>query len=336
MESQYYFNPYSGQTFFGFFIILFQRLWFFVSGQLAYGDMVSDEIQIVVLVGVAASTSLVGCFLVLRKMTMLANSLSHTILLGIVLVYLGTCYGFFCAQGRGNAINIQAMLAAAVLMGILTAFLTEFLTKTAKLQEDASIGIAFTSLFALGVILLTMVTRNAHIGTEVVMGNVDALQMEDARLVWIVFFMNIVLIVLFFKEYKITTFDPGLAHAFGISLIFFNYLLMVQASITAVGAFRSVGVLMVLSFITGPVLTARLLTHNLKRMLFYAALLGSLASVIGIALSRHILSVHEMALSTAGIVVCTIAALYLVVLLIKMFPSNIVHMLHSKVPKVRG
>lgn len=318
MESQYYFNPYTGQTFFGFFVTLFQRMWLFATGQLTYADMASDEIQIVVLVGVAISTALVGCFLVLRKMTMLANSLSHTILLGIVLVYIGTCYGFFCAQGLGNTVNMQAMLVAAILMGVVTAFLTEFLTKTAKLQEDASIGIAFTSLFALGVILLTMVTRNAHIGIEVVMGNVDALQMEDAKLVWVVFFMNFGLILLFFKEYKITTFDPGLAHAFGISLIFFNYLLMIQASITAVGAFRSVGVLMVLSFITGPVLTARLLTHSLKRMLVYAAIFGSIASILGIALSRHILSVYEIALSTAGIVVCTIAVIYLIALLLRL------------------
>jgi len=314
MESQHYFNPYSGQTFVGFFIVLFHRLWLFLSGQLAYADMISDEIQMVVLIGVSASTALVGCFLVLRKMTMLANSLSHTILLGIVLVYMASCHGFFCQAGHGSLINIQAMLAAAVLMGIVTAFLTEFLTKTAKLQEDASIGIVFTSLFALGVILLTMVTRNAHIGTEVVMGNVDALQLDDCRLVWIIFLMNLVLVLLFFKEYKITTFDPGLARAIGISLAFFNYLLMVQVSITAVGAFRAVGVLMVLSFITGPVLTARLLTDSLKKMLIYSVLLGSLASIIGVALARHILSVHEIALSTGGIVVCTIAAMFLIVL----------------------
>jgi manganese/zinc/iron transport system permease protein len=316
LDSQNYFNPYSGQNFEGFFIVLFQRLWLFLSGQLTYQDLISDEIQMIVLIGVAASTSLVGCFLVLRKMTMLANSLSHTILLGIVLVFFATCHGFFGNQVNesGNFINIEAMLFAAVLMGILTAFLTEFLNKTAKLQEDASIGIVFTSLFALGVILLTMVTRNAHIGTEVVMGNVDVLQIEDCRLVWITFLMNLILFFLFFKEYKLTTFDPGLARVMGISLAFFNYLLMVQVSITAVSAFRAVGVLMVLSFITGPVLTARLITDDLKKMLIFSILLGGMSSIIGVALSRHILSVYEMALSTGGLVVCVIAAMYMIVL----------------------
>lgn len=308
MESQHYYNPYTGQTFFGFFATLLHRLWLFISGQLSYADMATDEIQMVVLIGVAASGALVGTFLVLRKMAMLANSLSHTILLGIVLAYIATKDGLLV---QGHGINIQAMLLAAMLMGLATAFLTEFLTKTAKLQEDASIGIVFTSLFAVGIILVTLLTRNAHIGTEVVMGNVDALHIDDCKFVWIIFLMNLVLFSLFFKEYKITTFDPGLARAFGISAVFFNYLLMVQVSITAIGAFRAVGVLMVLAFITGPVLTARLLTHDLKKMILLAIALGCTASVAGVALARHFLSEYDVALSTGGVVVCTIAAMFL-------------------------
>ena len=91
----------------------------------------------------------------------------------------------------------------------------------ARLQEDASTGLVFTSLFAIGIALVTLLTRSAHLGTEVVMGNVDALQREDCVLVFIVLGLNIVLCTLFFKEYKMTTFDPGLAKALG----FFNNLL---------------------------------------------------------------------------------------------------------------
>ncbi len=311
MDSQHYYNPYNGQPFWGVIWILLQRIWGYMTGSLEFANLVSDEVQILVLVGVACSSALVGTFLILRKMTMLANSLSHTILLGIVIAYLIT-HGSALAGVEGHSgINIQAMLIAALITGLATTFLTEFLTKVARLQEDASTGLVFTSLFALGIVLVTLLTRNAHIGTEVVMGNVDALQPEDCRLVFLILGLNFILFFVFFKEFKITTFDPALAKALGFSPIFFNYLLMMQVSATSIGAFRAVGVLMVLSFMTGPPLTARLLTHNLKHLLFLSMLLGCLASIIGVALARHYLSVYGIALSTGGLVVCVITSIYL-------------------------
>ena len=126
-------------------------------------------------------------------------------------------------------------------MGLFTAFFTEFLTKGAKLQADASIGIVFSSLFALGVIFVTLLTRSSHIGIEAVMGNVDALTLEDIPLVYFILGINLLLFLLFFKEYKITSFDPALAKVLGISAAFFNYLLMAQVSLTAIGAFAPSG-----------------------------------------------------------------------------------------------
>jgi manganese/zinc/iron transport system permease protein len=302
--AQGYHNPYNGQDFFSFFAVFFQRIWGFLSGSYTLNDLVSDEVQILVLVGVAASSALVGTFLILRKLAMLANSISHTILLGIGLAYLMT------NDPNTGRLNIQALLFAAMIMGLLTAFLTEFLTKTGKLQEDASTGLVFTTLFAIGVIFVTLLTRNAHIGLEAVMGNVDALQIDDGKLVYIILFINILLFYLFFKEFVITTFDAGLAKTLGFSTVFFNYLLMVQVSATTIGSFRAVGVLMVLAFITGPPLAARLLTHNLKSMLFLAVGIGVLASMIGVAFARHILTVYDVALSTGGVVVCTITMIF--------------------------
>lgn len=293
---------------------LFRRIWELINGHISLQQAASDEIQILVLVGVACSTSLLGCFLVLRKMAMLANSLSHTILLGIVVAFLITSDGVIGAsQGSHEPINIHVMLFAALLTGILTTFLTEFLTKSVGLQEDASTGIVFTSMFALGIILVTLATRNAHIGTEVVMGNADALQIDDCKLIYAILGLNACILLLFFKEYKITTFDPSLSRALGFSTAFFNYLLMVQVSATAIGAFRAVGVLMVLAFITGPVLTARMLTNNLKNLLWLSAAIGSLASIIGVALSRHLFSVYGLALTTGGVVVCVISLIFILV-----------------------
>lgn len=307
-------NPYSGQTFFKFFTIFFTRLGQFLTGNLSVTQLASDEIQIIVLIGVAASSALVGSFLVLRKMTMLANSLSHTILLGIVVAFILTKDGLLGPDHyHEGSINIEFLLVAALITGIVTAFLTEFLTKTIRLQEDASTGIVFTSLFALGIALVTLLTRNAHIGAEVVMGNVDALHLEDCKLVLAVLGLNLLLFLIFFKEFKITAFDPGLSKTLGISTLIFNYLLMVQVSATAIGAFRAVGVLMVLAFITGPALMARMLTHHLHYMLGIAVALGAVASVLGVALSRHLLSAHDLALSTAGLVVCVIGFMFLLI-----------------------
>lgn len=309
-------NPYTGAGFFDFFAVLFQRL---ATG--AFTSLATDEVQMLVLIGVAASSALVGAFLVLKRMTMLANALSHTILLGIVIAYVLTLQQVY---DEYHAIDLTTMLIASVVMGVLTAFLTEFLTKTARLQEDASTGLVFTSLFALGIVLVTVLTRNAHIGTEVVMGNVDALHVDDCKLVYAILGMNLLLFLLFFKEYKITSFDPSLASSLGISAMFFNYLLMVQVSATCIGAFRAVGVLMVLALITGPPLIARMLTDSLGRMLGYSVLIGAAASIVGVALSRHLLSVYGLALTTGGIVVCVIVLLFVMTALISRLRSRLV------------
>ena len=309
-----YSNPYSNTTFFSFLYEFVIRFFELVTGRLSFSNLASDEIQVYVLSGVAISGALVGSFLVLRRMTMMANAISHTILLGIVLAYF--FLREFSVGDAQHMISIEGLLIAALIMGIFTAFLTEFLTKTVRLQEDASTGLVFTTLFALGIISVTLLTRDSHIGIEAVMGNADALHLDDLSLVMGIVLINIVLVVLFFKEFKITTFDPVLARSLGFSTLFFNYLLMTQFSATAVVSFRAVGVLMVLAFITGPSLTARLLTHNLKTMLLYAVLIGILTSLFGVALSRHILTTTGIPLSTAGIVVTLISVVYVVVIIL--------------------
>ncbi len=304
-------NPYFNTDFFSFFGVLFLRLWGFVTGQIGIEQMVADEVQMAVLASVALSSALIGTWLVLRRMTMLANALSHTILLGIVLAFILTT----AMQPEGTIrhfghLNLEAMLFAAVVTGLATTFLTQFLTTKLRLQQDASVGLVFTSLFALGIVLVTLFTRNSHVSNEAIMGNVDALSREDLQLVLVILALNCVVVGLFYKEFKLTTFDPQLAQAMGVSATLFNYLLMLQVSITSIGAFRAVGVIMVLALITGPPLTARLLTHRLSSCLWLSMALGVAASVIGVALSRHLLSVYGTPLSTAGLVVCVIAAFF--------------------------
>lgn len=308
-------NPYWGKNFWEFFGIFFNRMLQAIKGNLSLDQLASDEVQMLVLICVAFSSSLIGVFLVLKKMTMLANSLSHTILLGVVLAYILFSPFSVVAAGETPSLNIEILLCAALITGLMTALLTQLFTHLLKIQEDASIGLVFTTLFALGIMIVTVFTRNAHIGTEVVMGNVDALHLNDLKLIFIVALANLLIITLLFKEFQITTFDGALAKSLGISTAFFNYLLMVQTAGTAIGSFRAVGVLLVLAFLVGPVLTARLLTDRLKPLILYSIGIGSLAAIVGVALSRHMLSVYQMPLSTAGLVVAVIGFFYLLALL---------------------
>jgi manganese/zinc/iron transport system permease protein len=295
-------NPYWGQDFFGFFAVLFQRL----TGQLPLSQLASDEVQLLVLMGVALSTVLLGSFLTLKKMTMMANSLSHTTLLGIVIAYL-----IFFAPGTDLSIDTSILFVAALISAVLTTLLTELARDLLKLQEDAAIGLVFTTLFALGIILVTVFTRNSHIGVEVITGNVDALHFEDIRLVWGAAILNLVLIGLFFRQWVMTAFDEKLSFSLGIPTKTFHYLLMFLTALTLIAAFRAVGVILVLSFLVGPTLIARQWTHRVRSLLLLGIGVGVVTAVFGVALSRHCLSVYHMPLSTGGLVVTLISAFYL-------------------------
>ncbi|MCB1119310.1 MAG: metal ABC transporter permease [Chlamydiia bacterium] len=302
-------NPYFNTTFFSFFTTLFQRIWLLLSGQLPPNALASDEIQLIVLITLATTSAFVGTFLIYRHMAMLANAISHTLLLGIVLAYIA----LNLSQEAVHApLPLNLLFAVAIFMGCLTALLTEWMTSKTKLQADASTGLVFSTLFALGLILVTLYTRNLHLGTEAVMGNVDALQLTDCQQVVIVLLSNALLFALFFKEFTITTFDQSLSKHLGISLNVFNYLLMAQTSLTVVAGFRAVGVIMILSLLTGPPLIARFLFHRLRTVIAGACVIGSISALFSVALSRHLLTTHGLALSTGGLTITLIGLIFTV------------------------
>lgn len=293
-----YINPYTDQDFFGFFACLFRRLLVFLSG--TNPSLAADEIQLGVLLSIAASSALVGTFLVVRRQSMLANALSHTVLLGIVVAYL-----------LFHALTLPALMIAALATALATCFLTDFLSRIIKLQEDASIGLIFTILFALGITLLSLFGRDSHLGTELVLGNVDALQKEDLFFSLAILGFNGLIFFFLFRGFCLTTFDPGLARTLGFSPTLFSYVLILLASLSTISGLRSVGVLMVVAFFVLPPLTARLVVCRLIPMIGLAAFFGGLSALIGVALSRHILSFTGLGLSTGGIVVSVMGLFYL-------------------------
>ncbi len=317
-------NPYFGANILQFIVLFFERMALLLTGRLSLQELATDEVQVLVLSLVAIASSLIGTFLVLKKLTMLANSLSHTVLLGIVVAYLVLIPFLSAEEVHAHAISVTVLLFASLITGLITTVLTQALVHVLKLQEDASIGLVFTTLFALGVVLVTVFTRNTHLGIEAIMGNVDALHLHDLKLILGIALLNSVAVTLFFKEFKIITFDPAFADSIGFSQKLFTYLLMVLTSATVIGAFRAVGVLLVLAFLVGPPLTARLMTHELKKVLLYACVIGVGASFLSVAIARHLLSVHHFPISTSGLATTVLGVVYLSVVVLQSMKTKVV------------
>jgi len=233
---------------------------------------------------VAASSSLLGSYLVLRKMTMISDAISHAVLPGIVLAFM--------ISGGSNSF---AMLIGAGILGIFTTFLIEFFHKKGKLQTDASIGVTFTWLFAIGVIMVSYFAGDAHIDQDCVLyGEIAYVPLDTvvtesgynlgpkALLILSgVFILVLLFIVLFYKELLITTFDPAFSQANGFSTNVWHYSLMSLVSLTTVASFESVGAILVVAFLSVPAATAYLITHKLKVMLILAVAFGISASISG-------------------------------------------------------
>jgi len=279
--------------------------------------MASDELQIAVLGAIAVSCGLIGPFLVLKRVTMFANSLSHTILLGIAAAYL-----LASSLWEGGLFDTSTLLIGAFVAALITALFTETLIRLCRLQEDASVGLVFTALFALGITVVTLFTRDVHLGIEAVMGNADILQKGDLKLASMLVLLNLGAVVLFFKQFQLASFDRSLAQTLGIPCGFFHFLLLFLAAATCIGAFRAVGVLLVLAFLVGPFLIARLFCHRLPWLIFWSCSIGVAISAVGVALSRHLLSTCGLPLSTGGIVVVLIGFFYVIAVLISKFRNR--------------
>lgn len=287
-----------GLNFFGFLKQFVKDIALLVTGKMGVGNLASDEVQIFVLMLIGISCAMVGTFLVLRKMVMVANSISHTVLIGVVLSYI-----LFHRVGGVLVVDMKILVFASFISSLLTLVLTDVLNRLLKLQKDASIGLVFTFLFALGIVLVTAFTRNTHIGTEVIMGNIDMVHPDDLKVALFLCVSNALLIFLFFKEYLFTAFDPHFAKLSKISNFAFTYLLMLQTSATVIGGLRAIGVVLILALLVVPPLIARMYTRRVLPMMLLAALISSVSAIVAVALSRHCLTVYGLALSTSGLLV---------------------------------
>lgn len=256
---------------------------------------------------VAATCALPGTFLVLRQMSMMADAISHTILLGIIL-------GFFIVHD----VNHPLLIIGAALIGVVTVFIAELLNKIKLINEDASIGLTFPFLFSIAIVLISYYARNVHIGVHAVLlgeiafapfnrlmiGGID-FGPKAFYIMGTIFIINLTYIILFYKELKIVTFDQGLAAVLGISPIIVHYSFMSIVSITCVGAFDTVGSILVIALIIGSPATAYLLTDSLKVMIGLSAIIGSISAIIGYTIALWIDS------SIAGCIAAVIGIVFI-------------------------
>lgn len=236
---------------------------------------------------VAVNCGLIGVFLILRRMAMVGDAISHAVLPGIVAAYL-----------ISNSRNSLIMLLGAAVFGMLTTFLIELFYKRARLQADASIGITFTWLFAIGVIMVSLFSGNVDLDQDCVLyGDIayvpfDLIYYNESNLGPAPFWLqsgNLVavlgLIIFGYRGLFITSFDESFARGLGISTGSWHYALMAAVSVTVVLSFNAVGAILVVAFLVVPPATAYLISKSLNNMIILTAFFGATSAIAGFYLA---------------------------------------------------
>lgn len=262
---------------------------------------------------VAAACGLVGNYLILRRMALVGDAISHSVLPGIAIAFL-------VSKSRGSG----AMFAGALAAGIFTTLLIELIHKKSRIKHDSAIGIAFTSLFAIGVILISLFASQVDLDQECVLYG-EILWVPFERMVTAggvtlgpepvvrmggVAIATVLLIVLFYKELLVSSFDPGLASSLGINAGVMHYALMCWLSVAVVSAFESVGAILVIAMLILPGATASLLSHRLPVMMLLTVAHAALSTVLGIHMGFWLNSSMAGAMVVMGSVLFVLAWIF--------------------------
>lgn len=263
----------------------------------------------VVLMGflVTAACGLVGNYLILRRMALVGDAISHSVLPGLAIAFL-------VARSRSSL----AMFLGALVAGIVTTIIIETIHKKSRVKQDAAIGIAFSSLFAIGVILISVYASKVDLDQECVLyGEIGFVPLETfARLgniplgppsvvrMAIVTALTVLLIVVFYKELLVSSFDPGLAFSLGVNATVVHYALMGWLSVVVVSAFESVGAILVIAMLILPGATASMLSYRLPIIMLLTVAHAALSSLLGLHLAIW------LECSVAGAMVVMASALF--------------------------
>ena len=233
----------------------------------------------------AVACTLPGCFLVLRRMSLMGDAISHAVLPGIAI-------GFLISGSRSNAI----MFAGAIVAGFFTAFFSQWLRRFGRVDEGAAMGVVFTTLFALGLLLIVQGADSVELDPSCVLyGALEFAPLDMITLPFtgglrvprafmmlaVVLLLDLVIIGALFKALRIASFDPAQAAAQRMKPDLVHHLLMAMTAITTVAAFEAVGSIIVVAMIVVPAVTARLFVHQLSSMLLLATILAVTAAGAG-------------------------------------------------------
>ena len=232
---------------------------------------------------VATSAAIPGCFLILRRMAMMSDAISHSVLLGIVIMFFAV-----------KSLHSPLLIIAAAITGLITVSLTEALIKSKQVKKDAAIGLIFPLFFAVAIILISQFASNIHLDQDaVILGEIAFAPFNRFQLghldlgpigLWVmggITIINSLFVYLFFKELKISTFDSHLAKCLGFTPTLIHYGLMSCVSITCVGAFDIVGTILIVALIITPPATAYLITSKLSNMIILSIIIGCASAILG-------------------------------------------------------
>ena len=267
---------------------------------------------------IAVSCALLGVFLVLRKMTMVGDAISHAVLPGIAIAY-------WLSQSRASL----WMFLGAAIVGVGATVIIEMLRKKLRVQSDASIGMTFTTLFALGVVLITFWSDSVDLDQECVLyGEIafvpfnlwilDGVSYGPIAL-WssgILFFAVLLYVIIGYKGLKMTSFNEDFAMVLGISAGLWNLSLTSMVSLATVVSFESVGAILVVALLVAPAASAYLFVRKLKLLLVLSAVFGLIGAFGGYGLSRLLQT------SIAGSITTVLGALFLISLSLQTITNN--------------
>ncbi|MGE6553626.1 metal ABC transporter permease [Exiguobacterium artemiae] len=229
-------------------------------------DFLQKALVTSVMVGIICGV--IGCFIILRGMSLMGDAISHAVLPGVAISYL---------------LGINFFIGA-VATGLLTALGIGFVSQNSRIKNDTAIGILFTSAFALGIILISFLRSSSDL-YHILFGNVLAVRPSDMWMTLAIGLIVLGAIFLFYKELLVTSFDPTMAAAYGLSTRLIHYLLMTMLTLVTVASLQTVGIILVVAMLITPAATAYLLTNRLSRMIFLSAGLGTISSVVGLYFS---------------------------------------------------
>jgi manganese/iron transport system permease protein len=240
----------------------------YLADPLGYDFMKRAMVEVVLM---GAVTGAIGAFIVLRGLSFIGDALSHAIFPGVVIAFL---------LGQG-------IFFGALIFGVLTSVAIGVIATNQRVKEDSAIGVLFAGTFALGIVLISSTDNFTRDLASFLFGNVLGVTTNDIMLSAIVGAIVIVLIVAFYRELLITSFDRAAAQAMGLPVLVLDLLLLIMISMTIVVSLRAVGNILVVAMLVTPAATARLLTDRLPVMILLGAAIGVLSGIVGLYVSYY-------------------------------------------------